>query len=43
VRTKTQDKTPITLQHSMPRFATKEEAKHLDREATQIIKAMKMT
>src|SRR5580700_2493451 len=30
-----------TLQHSRPRLATKEEAKGLDREATQIFKEMK--
>jgi len=30
-----------TLQHSRPHLATKDEAKSLDREATQIIKAMK--
>jgi hypothetical protein len=39
--TKTQDTTAVTLQHSRPHFATKEEAKDLDREATQIIKEMK--
>ena len=38
---KTRDSTAVTLQHSMARFATKEEAKDLDRKATQIIKEMK--
>jgi hypothetical protein len=41
MNTKTQGSTATTLQHSSPRLATKEEAKNLDREATQIIKAMK--
>src|SRR5579862_7814120 len=38
---KTQDTSARTLQHSSARLATKEEAKSLDQEATQIIKAMK--
>jgi hypothetical protein len=38
---KTMITTAGTLQHSRPLLATKEEAKGLDREATQIFKAMK--
>jgi hypothetical protein len=38
---KTKETTAVTLQHSNAHLATKEEAKNLDREATQIIKAMK--
>jgi hypothetical protein len=41
MRTKTQDTIAVTLQHPRPHMATKEEAMGLDREATQIVKAMK--
>jgi hypothetical protein len=38
---KSTERTAGTLQHSRSRLATKEEARNLDREATEIIKAMK--
>ncbi len=41
MNTKAQSTTAVTLQHSRRRPATKQEAQSLDREALQIIKAMK--
>jgi hypothetical protein len=41
VNTKTQNTTAVTLHKSKPYIATTEEAQSLDREATQLIKAMK--
>jgi hypothetical protein len=38
---KTKETTARTLPHSRPRLATKEEARNLDREATEIIRTMK--